>query len=298
VISAHAFVRPEEAWSAWAEHPLVIVPIVVASAWYAIGIGEMPLWPRRRSFSFGAGVAAVITALVSPLDALGETTFSWHMAQHLVLVLVAAPLLAYGAPSVPMLRALPRRLRRAVGSLPPGGFLRRVGRRLGNPLVAVAAHTMALWFWHLPAAYESAIASEAVHALEHVCFLGTSFWFWATIIPSHRRSAAPYPLRTLAVFGGLLQSGALGALLVFASRSLYAIHADGPAAWGLSPLEDQQLAGVLMWVPPAGLYLTAMSILLARWLRLVEARMRVRESVPAGDGRVTGRAGGSGAEHA
>jgi putative membrane protein len=277
MIAAHAFVRPGEVWSSWAVHPEAIAPLVVAALWYAYGAGSMPAWSRRRSASFLGGLVIAAIALASPLDALGETIFAGHMVQHLVLMLVAAPLLAYGAPSVPMTRALPDRVRHALGRIQRRNIGRTLGRAARRPFVALAAHALLLWLWHLPALYEAALGGEAMHALEHLSFLGTAFWFWATIIPVRRRSGAPYPVRILAVFGNLLQSGALGVLLLFASRPLYTAQISGAEAWGLSPLQDQQLAGVLMWIPPAALYFGVMAVLFVRWLRSTEARLRSRE---------------------
>ena len=290
MISAHAFVRPEEVWSSWAVHPEAIAPLVAAALWYAYGAGAMPAWSRLRSISFFGGLAAAAIALASPLDPLGETIFTGHMIQHLVMVLVAAPLLAYGAPSVPMTRALPGRLRASLGRLRGRPLGRSSGTVARNPFVALAAHAVLLWLWHLPLLYEAALRGVAIHALEHLSFLGSAFWFWATIIPARRRASAGYPVRILAVFANLLQSGALGVLLLFASQPLYTAQVAGAAAWEMSPLQDQQLAGVLMWVPPAALHFGAMAVLFVRWLSSTEARMRSRE--------VSVRLEGERAEHA
>ena len=277
MIAAHVFVRPEDLWSSWAVHPEAIAPVAVAVLWYAYGAGAMRAWPRRRSISFFVGLVAAAIALASPLDALGETIFAGHMVQHLVLMLVTAPLLAYGAPSLPMIRALPVGMRRALGRFQRRPLGRTVARAAHRPLLALAAHAVLLWLWHLPALYDAALRSETVHAVEHLSFLGSAFWFWVTIVPARRRLSAPYPVRILAVFGNLLQSGALGALLLFAARPLYTGQLAGAAVWGLSPLQDQQLAGVLMWIPPAAFHFGVMAVLFVRWLRNTEARMRSRD---------------------
>jgi putative membrane protein len=171
----------------------------------------------------------------------------------------------------------------------------RAGRALRNPFAALVAHAAILWLWHFPAFYEAAIGHELLHALEHFAFVGSAFWFWTTIIPARRRS--PAPVRILAVFGNLLQGGALGVLLLFASRSLYGVHAGGAAIWGLTPLEDQQLAGVLMWVPPGIVYFSVMAVLFARWLRQVETIMSARTSALE-TSRVSSGVSGRGADHA
>jgi putative membrane protein len=275
VTLAHAFVTPADVWGSWLTHPEALVFVVASAAWYAHGARLLASYPRARMAAFFAGVVVIAMALASPLDAVAEAIFSAHMAQHLLLVVVAAPLLAYGAPAVPMLRALHAGLRHRIGRLP-----RASGRFARQPLLALALHAMVIWVWHLPATYEAAVGDDLIHALEHGSLIATAFWFWATIIPARRRSAAAHPLRILALFGHMLQSGALGVLLVFAAQPLYEIHRAGALAWGSTPLEDQQLAGLLMWVPPAPVLLVAMSVLFVRWLQLIEMRTRAREAMP------------------
>lgn len=250
----------------------VVVPLVAGCLIYFRGVGVL-----RRSLgagrvvsdgrvrAFSGGVAALLVALASPLDAAGEVLFSAHMVQHLVLVLVAAPLLVLGAPERVVPWAFPLPVRRRLG-----GWAHAGARALGpvaRPGPAVAIATAGLWTWHVPKLYDLAIEQEGLHALEHATFLATALVFWWTLLRirtsrGHRENGG----RLLALFAMVLQGSLLGALITFAARPLYQAHAAIPSAWGLEPLVDQQLAGLIMWVPPAVLYLSVGGWLVLRLL--------------------------------
>jgi putative membrane protein len=222
--------------------------------------------------AFYGGLGAVVIALLSPLHALGETLFSAHMVQHLVLVLGAAPLLVAGAPALPMIQGVPRGLRRALRTLPHAPAMAPLRRALRNGLVVGGLNALAMWAWHLPALYEAGLSGPSLHALEHASFIGTAVLFWILVM---RAGARRYPTGGTAialVFVTALQSSALGALLAFASRPLYGVHAEGALAWGMTPLADQRLAGLLMWVPAGIVYIAAMAALLLRWLKDMEGQ--------------------------
>lgn len=269
---------PAELLHHWTTAPSVLLPLVAVSALYARGIRA--LWaragkgrgvPRWRAACFAAGVVALVVALVSPVDAAGEVLFSAHMVQHLLLVLVAAPLLVLGAPERTVLWAFsPVARRRLAATFSRAG---RLVASLARPGPAVAVATGALWMWHVPALYDLAIRHEGAHALEHSAFLGTALLFWWSLLHMRTlRADAANGMRLLALFAMVLQGSLLGALITFASVPLYASHALIPPAWGLAPLEDQQLAGVIMWVPPAALYLGVAAYLVLRWLQGAESR--------------------------
>jgi len=194
---------------------------------------------RRRVYAVAALVVAV--AGLSPVvhDATHHS-FAVHMIQHLVLVLVVAPLLAAGTTEA----YAPR------------------GRWATAAVSVVLLHTIAMWGWHLPALYEAAAANDGLHVGEHVSFLGTAWIFWLLVLRD-----GDHLKRAGAVFAVGLQSAALGALLTFASEPLYASHAGGYPRWGLTALEDQQLAGGIMWVPPGIVYLAVTLGLLRGWLK-------------------------------
>ncbi len=278
-------VEPHALWRAWSWDPTVIVPLVVVAWAYARGVGR--LWGRAgvghgvgrgQVTAFAAGLATITVALVSPLDTVNETLFAAHMGQHLLLMLVAAPLLVLGMPSVPFLWALPLAWRRALGHWWKGPTgMRTVWHTLTHPLVVWSLNVAALWIWHLPTFYELALASVPVHASEHACFLGASLLFWwAVLHPSGRRRLGG-GMSVLYVFAMGMQMSILGALLTFSTALWYPAQEAQSAAWGLTPLADQQLAGVIMWVPAGVLYLIAAAALFLAWMRDAEATMRRRE---------------------
>jgi putative membrane protein len=225
-----------------------------------------------RSAAFAAGIVTLFFALISPFDALDDQLFSAHMVQHLALMLVAPPLLILGRPGIVWLWVLPLSMRRAVTRLWFRSGLHAAAHILMSPLLVWILCSAALWFWHLPGPYGWALASEPVHAFEHFCFFTTSLMFWSLVLepPGHRRMEYGSTLLFVVTFG--VQNGLLGALLTFAGRPLYVTYLPTTAAWGLSPLEDQQLAGLLMWIPASLIHLTTLGILFVAWMRAAEIR--------------------------
>jgi putative membrane protein len=217
----------------------------------------------------------VAVALLSPLGTLGETVFWGHMVQHLVLVIVAAPLLVLGAPLLPWLWALRPRARRGLGAWwRRARVLPALAALLTTPLVAWGLHTGVLWLWHLPAAYEAALSDDRWHALEHASFLGTACLFWWVVLQPAGRRRLSRGMAVLYVVTTGMQGGLLGALLTFAGRPFYPVQSAGAAEWGLSTLGDQQLAGLIMWLPAGLAYLAAAGTLFVLWLQAEETRMR------------------------
>lgn len=273
-------------WSEWSARPGVVLPIVIAALIYFVGLAR--LWrhasvgrgiSRARAAAFTAGLLTLVAALMSPLDALSDALFSVHMAQHLSLIVVAAPLLVLGAPEVALLWSLPGSWRSAVGRVERRLARALVGSERGTgrgPVIVLVLATAVLWMWHAPALYDLALRSDAIHTTEHVGFLVTAILFWATVLRRPRERLGN-GLRILYVFAAGLQSSLLGALITFAARPLYAPHVDLAPAWGLPALEDQQIAGLLMWVPPAFLYLGVIVWLFATWFEALAERHRARD---------------------
>jgi cytochrome c oxidase assembly factor CtaG len=195
-----------------------------------------------RSYLILSAVAVGAAALLPPMHDLAHDSFAWHMLQHLILIFIVSPLLVYG--------------------LPGNGRLSSMAAM--GPLGAVILHAVALWAWHLPLLYDTALEQPALHALEHLSFVGTGVLFWG-VIAARWRPVDPLR-RAGAVFVTGLQSAALGALLTFASEPLYRSHLHTTQDLGLTPLEDQQLAGGIMWVPPGVVYLVVTLALLRAWL--------------------------------
>ncbi len=275
---------PSEVWREWGAPPLEVALTLVPAVWYAVGVRAM--WrsagvghgvSRSRAVSFAAGIAVIMLALASPLDAMADALFSAHMVQHLMLILIAAPLLVVGAPSLPALWALPRSSRRAVGRWWHGAVaLRSLVHALTSPGAAFVLSFVALWFWHMPAPYQAALRSPGLHALEHVSFLGTAVLFWWTVASPVGRPRASEATGIAMIVGTLMHSGALGALLMFARAPWYPAHDAGARAWGMTPMEDQQLAGLIMWIPAGAVYVGASAWLFVKWMRHDERRQAVR----------------------
>lgn len=273
-----AVVGPEGAWGAWGGDPLALLALLALGWAYATGL--VRLWHRTgrgaavRPWQVGAfagGMTAAGLALVSPVEALAGTLLTAHMVQHLLLVLVAAPLLALGAPLLPVLWALPHRWRQRVHPLRLPRGLRRWTTGLAAAALASAAHVVVLWVWHVPMLYELALRNPVVHALEHVTMLGTALALWATAVtrgPVRR----PAPAGVLALFATATLTVGLGALVTFAPRPLYVHYETGALAWGITALHDQQVAGALMWTVGGLVYATAGAALLGVWLARAQRR--------------------------
>jgi putative membrane protein len=242
--------------------PWALVPLAVLVVGFAAGTLRRRRGarvPALRLASFAAAAVALALALVWPLDALGERWFWAHMAQHMLLLAIAPPLLAIARPGAMMLNAVPRRLRPATAAPLRWRALRPL-RALGrSAAVAGVLQAAVIWGWHLPAAFDLALRDDTVHRLEHLSFLLAGLLFWRTVAAAREREA----LRAvLWLFLTLLHSGMLGALLTFAPRPLYASYAAG----GADALADQQLAGMLMWVPMAAVYVLAAMVIVHRRL--------------------------------
>ncbi len=271
--------------STWTWDPTVIVGIAIAAWWYARGLGR--LWGRAgvgrgvsrdQALAFAGGLAVLVVALISPLDALDTTLFSAHMAQHLLLMLVAAPLLVCGASLAPFLWALPLGWRRALShAWQRSRVMHGAWRGMTHPMVVWLLNLAVLWAWHIPILYEAALRNDAIHAGEHLSLLGASLLFWWLLRPAgHRRLARG--IDVLYVFTIGLQMSVLGALITFAGAPWYPVQEAQVAVWQLTPLEDQQLAGLIMWIPSGVVYLLAIAFLFVAWLRAEETAMRRLET--------------------
>jgi putative membrane protein len=276
-----------ELWTAWAFEPFVVAPLVVTGWWYARGLRR--LWReagvghcvrRWEAAAFASGWLALVVALVSPLHPWGNVLFSAHMVQHEVLMLVAAPLLALGKPVVACLKALPPAWVRRWLDLTRPRWVRGAWGAATNPFAAWLIHLVVLWVWHVPGLFTAATRSEFVHALQHLSFLLSALLFWWAVVHDQHR-AMGYGAGVLYMFTTAVHSGLLGALITLAAAVWYPDYLDTTAAWGLSPIEDQQLGGLVMWVPACTIYIAAGLALFAGWLRESERRVRRREAAEA-----------------
>lgn len=222
---------PGNLWAAWNWDLPLIALLALAALAFAICAA-----PQSERSAGLAGVTVVALAFLSPLCALGVALFSARVVHHVVLIAMAAPLFAL---------ALPR--------------VQRVAARLIMPLLLL--FTVVLWFWHAPLAYEHALASPALYWLMQGTLLGTAVLFWAGVLS---RSSAP-GRSLVALLAAVIQMGLLGAVITFAKSPLYAPHVGTTSPFGLTPLADQQLAGLIMWVPAGLPYVIAALLLLLRW---------------------------------
>ncbi len=188
------------------------------------------------------------------------------MVQHLLLTLVAPPLLWLGAPFLPWLSALPRRLCRALGRLFAAGRpLRRLSDTLTAPLVAMPLHMLTVALWHLPAWYDAAQGRTPVHDLEHLMFFGTALLYWWPLVhPSGGRPRLKPGFGVLYVVPPMVEGDLIGALLSFAQQPLYTTYLAAPRIAGLSVLADQQLGGLVMWVGGGLFWLGALAVVFFR----------------------------------
>jgi len=235
----------------WTLDPAIVVPLFLAATAFATGwrrltarAGRGRAALRRRGRLFAAGMIVLTVALVSPLHEAGERSFAAHMAEHELLMLVAAPLLVLAEPLAIMLWAWPLPIRRAIGAMAAG--VAAPWRLATGPVAATLVQAAALWLWHVPALFDRALAREGWHLAQHLSFLIAALLFWTAMF--HRRTARA--MAALCLVATSIVSGALGALMAFATSPWYPGYSRlGMAPFGLTPAEDQQIAGLLMWVP-------------------------------------------------
>jgi putative membrane protein len=273
--SAHAHAPPPETPTGtipWSFEPWVIVCLALSLGLYVTGV--VRLWGKagaERGISgmqltaFLAGWLSLVGALVSPLDALGNLLFSAHMVQHETLMVLAAPLLVLGRPLAVWTWGLPPGWRRGAGRVVRWTPLAAAWNLLTHAPVAWAVHGVVLWAWHIPALFEAALASNAIHTLQHTSFFVSALLFWWA--PLGAASRASRGASMFYLFTTMVHTGALGALLTFAPTLWYPSYGASTAALGLNPLEDQQLGGLVMWVPAGLAYLFVGLVVTARALQ-------------------------------
>ena len=266
----HDVTAPAARVPAWNLEPWLVASLLgsallyargVAALWRKAGLGRGIRWADVARFA--SGWILLCTALVTPIDALAATSFAIHMVQHELLMVAAAPLLVLGRPLEAWAWALPADTVRGLGAATRSPGLRRAWRGLTDPVGAWCFHAAALWAWHLPIVFRAALADNGVHILQHTTFFASALAFWWAVFGRASRTADAISL--VLVFTTMLHTGALGALLTFAPTPFYATGLAIP--YGLTALEDQQLGGVVMWVPGGFAYLVAGLAIAARWLR-------------------------------
>jgi cytochrome c oxidase assembly factor CtaG len=274
---AHAAPQGEPEWTL---DPWILVPLGALLAVYLIGFVRLRAraGPRRSAKMFLAGWLVLALALVSPLHEAGERSFTVHMIEHELIMLVAALLLPLSRPAGIVLWGFPRAWRAGLG--------KAVGAtdRLASPGLATALQAIALWAWHAPPLFNRALGHPGWHAAQHLSFLVTGLLFWWAMLRAPDRGVA-----ALCLFITSLVGGALGALMAFSTSPWYAGYAAlGMTPFGLTPVEDQALAGLIMWVPGGLVHAAAAIALLHRELA-IRANRRALSPAAGRDGEAPQR---------
>lgn len=263
---AHGPGEAELALDPWAVVPLSLTAWLylrgVRNLWRHAGVGRGI--SLRQALLFTGGWLTLVFALVWPLERLAAQLFSAHMVQHELLMVVAAPLFVLARPLGAWAWAVPVRWRCHLHAGISYPAVRVPWRAATAPLGAWLLHALALWLWHVPAFFSAASDNAAIHALQHLCFLASALLFWWAVLgPRTRRHRAT---GVLLLFTTMMHMGVLGALVTLAPSVLYEPYVATTLAWGLDPLEDQQLGGLVMWVPAGTAYLLAGLYLASRLL--------------------------------
>jgi putative membrane protein len=278
----HVSIGTGSLWTNWSLDPVALIGIPLIVFLYYRGLQS--LGARRRFHgtwrpsAFYTGMFLIAVALVSPLDHLSDELFMAHMTQHMLLMMVGVPLILLGAPILPVLRGIPRPIRRRLviptfQSLP----VRFVLRNLSRPLVAWPIFIFSIFGWHLPALYEAALANEALHLLEHaIFFLGGYLFWWNVIDPHPLRPNLTYLIRVPYIFLTVVPAFVLGAFLTFSEGAWYPSYELTAPLYGFTGIEDQQLGGVIMWIP--GSFIIGTALVLDLYVAIMkEQQARVAE---------------------
>ena len=259
----------------WRFDPMAIVPLVLVGGAYLWAVRRVDAahpgnrHPAHRTWLFMSGLAAIAVALVSPIEAYEGLLFSVHMVQHMLLELVAAPLLLAGAPITLALRVSSPRVRRRLLAV----LQSRVVHVISFPVIAWVLFAAVNWGWHFSTLYDQALENDLLHYFQHATFLGAALLFWWPAIgadPSPWR--LPHPMRLFYLFLAMPQNSFLGVALLQTATVLYPHYVTNGRAWGPSPLDDQHLGGVFMWVFGDMAFLAGMAIVVALWVRHEERR--------------------------
>jgi cytochrome c oxidase assembly factor CtaG len=263
----------QQALASWSIPPCFTAAVIVAGLLYARGFRRlhrrMPgRFPFRRLAAYMSGLGALLIAIASPLAAFDDLLLQVHMAQHMLLMFVAPPLILLGAPQIPMLRGLPLSVaRRVAAPLLKSRTVRQAANFLAHPVVCWLALAIATWAWHAPGPYQLALHSEGWHEVEHGCFIAGAMLFWWPVVQPWP-SRAYWPRWTMVPYLLLadVQNTALSAWLTFSDRVLYAYYETVPRLAGIKPLNDQIAAGVIMWVPGSLFFLVPAVFIVFRLL--------------------------------
>jgi putative membrane protein len=260
----------------WQFEPEVVIGLVLSAGLYAHGWRRLRRRGRGgrilrpwRAWCFGAGLTAVALALLSPIGTFGSLLMSMHMIQHLLLVMVAAPLILLGAPLLPLLWGFRRDTRRRLGRLLHRGHpAHRFFAFLTRPAIALPVFVVVILVWHYPPLYDAAQGRTLTHDFEHFSFLAAALLFyWPLIHPTGTPRRMSYGAGILYLFPAKITGFVIGAALSMAQTPWYQTYIAAPRIWGMSALDDQQLAGLIMWIFGGLLYIFPLILLIVMMIR-------------------------------
>jgi putative membrane protein len=265
----------------WTWEPVTFTLLAFSAVMYARGVSV--LWKRAGTgegihswevTAFGIGLLSIAVALLSPLAWLSTLLFSAHMTQHEILMLISAPLLVFGRPLLAGLWAFSPDTRERLGRWTQRHDVTGIWRAVTTPASVFLLHGLALWVWHIPGLYEAALGNAGIHALQHLSFLVTAALFWWGMVHG-RYGRIGYGAAVLYVFLTAVHSSVLGALLTISPHVWYPSYLNTGVPWHLDALVDQQLAGLLMWVPSGVIFIVFGLAMLASWLGESERRAKL-----------------------
>jgi putative membrane protein len=261
----------------WSWEPAFTVPLFALGFVLIIGLARLGVRTHyskqwlRQSILLALGWLSLLIALNSPIHSLGEVLFWVHMIQHEVLLLITAPLFVLGNVLQILLAAFPRKIGASFGSLLRETEFHAAFRFFSRPLPAWCLGAAGLWVWHIPYLFDATLRSDAVHAAQHLTFLATSFFFWASLLDA-RGSHSSYGVSILYLFGTAIQTTFLGVLLTYSARPWYSPYNFTAPQLGYNALQDQQIGGLIMWVPAGAVFTVVALCLIPAWLRSSDAR--------------------------
>jgi len=260
----------------WSLDPAVVL-VLVLGLLYGLGSRRTVTPARTRSAQavratcFYLALLTLLVALASPIDSLSEQLFWVHMVQHILLMMVAAPLIVYSRPWIRIWRAVPLGWRRSLAHSLTGGRLSPLARLsafLGRPAPSFIAFSAVLLGWHVPFMFDATLSNVTLHALEHTLFFGTALMFWKQVIPSAPLHISLAPAeRVVYLIGAMIVSWALAVILALSTHPLYDFYEHlSSRPGGISAVTDQQLAAGIMWVPGSVTFVIVMFVYIHRWL--------------------------------
>jgi putative membrane protein len=268
-----------ETFAAWTYDPWILVPLYVSGLLYYFGTAR--IWRHAghgrgvkhwQACSFWLGWWLLALALTSPLHWLGERLFVAHMIEHEIIMVLAAPLLAIARPVGAFLWAVPRVLRRVVGRLAKTSAISKPWAVLRDPLIATLIHAVVLWAWHMPRLFNLVLVDVTMHRLQHATFFFSAVLFWWSLFYGPLRQRG-YGMSVGWLFVTSLHTAALGIFLTLSRLPWYPRQTEFASQWGLTPIEDQQLAGLVMWVPAGFVYMAVALFFASRWISTSSAHL-------------------------